>query len=438
MTTTLITPDFLADPTPRYRVLREAGPLHFSTEFFGGAWLLTRYEDVAWALKDPRLSARRTGGWLGDGAARQRLAPFQRLFARALLFQDAPDHGRLRQLMMPAFRPAGLAAIRAHAQEVVDELLGGIEDPARPFDLMETLARPLPARVMARLMGVDAPGLGDPLCFTDWSDDIAEFLGHPQPGLDLAQRAQRAALAMAAMFRRALALRRASPPAHGARAPDLLSLLLQGQAEGRVESAEELLAQCVMLLFAGHETTRHLLCNGAHALLGQPGAWRRLGREQDALLPSALRELLRYDSPVQYTGRRVAAAFTLHGRRFERGELLIPLIGAAHHDPAAYTEPGRLRLDRREAPHMAFGQGPHVCIGAALTYLEAEVAFGALLKRFPGLRLAQAGGGADAGSQRLANPLYRGWRRLMVVAAGETGTREAPAIGSRAEPATPL
>ncbi len=420
MTTTLITPDFLADPTPRYRALREAGPLHFSTEFFGGAWLLTRYEDVAWALKDPRLSARRTGGWLGGGAARQRLAPFQRLFARALLFQDAPDHGRLRQLMMPAFRPAGLAAIRAHAQEVVDELLGGIDDPARPFDLMETLARPLPARVMARMMGVDAPGLGDPLCFTEGSDDIAEFLGHPQPGLGLAQRAQRAALAMAAMFRRALALRR-SPPAHGAGAPDLLSLLLQGQTEGRVESAEELLAQCVMLLFAGHETTRHLLCNGVQALLGQPGAWQRLGREPATLLPQAVRELLRYDSPVQYTGRRVAAGFTLHGRRFERGELVIPLIGAAHRDPAAYTEPDLLRLDRREAPHLAFGQGPHVCIGAALTQLEAEVAFTALLRRFPDLRLAPGGA-----SQRLANPLYRGWRRLMVVAAPEARVQEPP------------
>jgi cytochrome P450 len=277
-------------------------------------------------------------------------------------------------------------------------------------------------------MGVDAQGGNadaDPLSFVAWSDDIAEFLGHPQPGLALAQRAQRAALAMAGLFQRALARRRSHPLAQ--ENPDLLALLLQAQAQGQVASSEELLAQCVMLLFAGHETTRHLLCNGVHALLGQPGAWQRLRREP-ALLPQALRELLRFDSPVQYTGRRVASGFQLHGRRFERGELLIPLIGAAHRDPAAYTDPDALRLDRREAPHLAFGQGPHVCIGAALTYMEAEVAFGALLRRFPELQLA------PQPSQRLDNPLYRGWRSLKVVAQGASDPRAAPAAARRVHP----
>lgn len=423
----LITPAFLADPTPSYHALREAGPLHFSTEFFGGAWLLTRYDDVAWALKDPRLSARRTGGWLtqsGDDAAR-RLAPFQRLFARALLFQDAPDHARLRQVLMPAFRPAGLAVLRDHVQVQVDALIGAI-DPTQPFDLMARLARPLPALVMARLMGVDAQEGEDPLSFVAWSDHIAEFLGHPQPELALAQRAQRAALAMAGLFQRTLARRRGEALVQ--ENPDLLALLLQAQAQGQVASNEELLAQCVMLLFAGHETTRHLLCNGVHALLSQPGAWQRLRREP-ALLPQALRELLRYDCPVQYTGRRVASGFTLHGRRFERGELVIPLIGAAHRDPVAYTDPDALRLDRREAPHLAFGQGPHVCIGAALTYMEAEVAFGALLRRFPDLQLA------PQPSQRLDNPLYRGWRSLNVVAQGATAGRGQPIA---AEPVHPI
>lgn len=389
-----------------YATWQEAGPVHHSNAFAGGAWLLTRYDDVAQALKDPRLSARRTGGWLNQAAAdggSGALAPFQRLFARALLFLDAPEHSRLRQILAPGFRPTAWQALSEQVTADVEAALDKLPSGA-PFDFMQHIAKPVPARVVARLIGLqDATGE-----FVTWSDDIAAFLGHPAPDLALGQRAQRSALALAAMFQRVLTQRRRSVSSHDAAAPaDWTALLLEAERQGQVHSMEELLAQCVMLLFAGHETTRHLLGNGLHALLGQPGAWGHLQQAPERL-PGAVREMLRYDSPVQFSGRRVAETFTLHGQVLTRGDLIIPLIGAANRDPRVYSDPHCLRLDRKEAAHLSFGTGPHVCIGAALTYLEAQAVFATLLRRWPTPpRLASA-------PQRGTNPLYRGFEHLML------------------------
>jgi hypothetical protein len=179
--------------------------------------------------------------------------------------------------------------------------------------------------------------------------------------------------------------------AHKRRAPgdDLVSRLAAAQARGEIEDGAELLAQCAMLLFAGHETTRHLLGSSVQALLSHPAQWERLVREP-ALLPGAVRELLRFESPVQYTGRRVATDLVLHGQRLRRGDLALALIGAASRDPRRYLEPDVLDIARRQGASLAFGSGPHVCIGAALTLMESRIVLGQLLKRWPGLRLAEA------------------------------------------------
>ncbi len=397
----------LADPYPVYAALQAAGPLHRSDAFFDGAWLLTRYDDVAQALKDERLSARRTGGWITHAGetAHTELAPFQRLFARAMLFVDAPDHARLRQVLAAGFRPSVWQALAEDIARDVEAALDTVP-PGQPFDFMQTIARPIPARVVARLMGLEYVQTDD---FITWSDDIAAFIGHPAPDLALGRRAQRSALAMAAVFQRELVRRRRDAPGGEAEAADWTGLLLRAEAQGRIESTEELLAQCVMLLFAGHETTRHLLGNGMHALATQPGAWEQLQRDP-GLLPGALREMLRFDSPVQYSGRRVAETFSLHGHTLARGDLVITLIGAANRDPAVYSNPHTLRLDRKEAAHLSFGTGPHVCIGAALTYLEAQAVLGVLLRRWPQApRLAGS-------PQRSGNLLYRGFERLPLLA----------------------
>lgn len=390
-----------ADPYAAYAQLQAQGRVVRSDDFFGGACLLSHYDDVAWALKDERLSARRTGGWLNDTheCAREELAPLQHLFSRALLFQDAPEHTRLRQVLAPAFRPSAWQNLSQHISEHVHQVLDSL--PANePFDFMQAIACPIPAGVIVRLLGLQDIQTDD---LMGWSNDIAAFIGHPCPDLEVGLKAQRATLALAGVFQRELVRRRrdaASPRS------DWISLLLQAQASGQIRSAEEMLAQCVMLLFAGHETTRHLLGNGLHAVLEQPAAWAQLQSQPEGL-GQALREMLRFDSPVQYTGRRVAQSFSIHGQTLQRGDLVILLIGAANRDPKVFTNPHTLQLDRRQAAHLSFGLGEHACIGAALTYLEAQAIWTVLLQRWPQPRLAQP-------PVPGRNLLYRGWERLVL------------------------
>jgi hypothetical protein len=388
--------EFLQDPYPAYRRLREAGALHWSEEFFGGAWLLTRHADVEAALRDPRLSARRTGGWVMRAAeSREELTPMQRLFTRCLPFLDAPDHTRLRKVLQPAFRPDRIQALKPVTLALMDELLDQAGDE---FDFMAAVARPLPARVIARLMNVDAGIYED---FTAWSEDIAAFLGAVNPTQAQVRAAQRSVVALASYFERELLPERRKRPGD-----DLVSQLLCAQAEGQVEDGAELLAQCAMLLFAGYETTRHLLGNAVHALLTHREQWQRLCAEPE-LLPNAVRELLRHDTPVQWSGRRVMADFTLHGQRLKRGDLVLALIGAANRDPERHEQPEQLDVARVNPGALSFGTGPHVCLGAALTQLETQTVLGALLKRRPGLKL-------NGVAVRTQSPLYRGFVRLPV------------------------
>lgn len=388
----LIDSVFLANPYATYRALREAGPIHWSDEFFGGAWLLTRHADVELVLKDPRFSAQRTGAWVKDREEDPgELGDFQRLFARALLFLDAPDHPRIRKVMNAGFRPDVIQKLAPHIEQTVTTLLDQVEHLAS-FDFIEAVARPLPVRVITLLMGIENP---QQLDFMAWSDDLATFIGTPQPTRTQARRAQTSLLAMTDYFETLLARKRQTP------GDDLVSRLVLAEARGEIEGGPELLAQCAMLLFAGHETTRHLLGSGLQTLLSHPKQWKQM-QQDPALLPGAVRELLRFDSPVQYTGRRVATDLVLHGQQLRRGELVLPLIGAANRDPARYSEPDALDIRRNEGASLAFGSGPHVCIGAAITRMEAEIVFRQLLQRWPELGLI------NATPHWLSNPLYRG------------------------------
>jgi len=338
---------------------------------------------------------------LRDDEARRELGLFQRLFARAMLFMDAPDHTRLRAVMMPSFRPAVMAALQADVEQMITALIDSIEQDCGtgPFDFMARFARPLPAQVICQLMGIATP---DQHAFIDWSDTLAAFIGAPQPTLEQARAAHVALQAMSAYFDTVLPAKRANP------GDDLLSRLAVGEAEGQVHGGAEMLAQCAMLLFAGHETTRNLLGNGLQVLLSQPGAWTQLVTEP-ALIPGAVRELLRYECPVQYTGRRVTTELTLHGQRLKRGDLVVGLIGAANRDPAQYTSAQEFDLRRKAGSSLAFGHGVHLCIGAALTLMEGEAALRALVKRWPNLHLA-----SDAAPDWVPNPVYRGLATLPV------------------------
>jgi cytochrome P450 len=389
----MINEAFLNDPYPAYHALRAAGALHWSPEFCGGAWLLTGHADVASVLRDPRFSVRRAGGWANSSGpeALTELREFKRIFSRSLLFVDAPQHTRLRQVMNAGFKPAALQELGPQIQTIVDRLLDQVLAKAADsasgqfaqfaqFDFMRDFARPLPALVIAGMLGIAAEDRSE---FVAWSDDIAAFIGSPTPTLEIARAAQVSLIAMNEYFRQLLPQRRA------ALGDDLMSQLIRAEASGGIITTKELLAQCCTLLFAGHETTRNLLGNGMLALLQHPQQWQAL-QDAPALLPSALKELLRFDSPVQYTGRRLKADVEMHGQLMKKGDLVIPLIGAANRDPAKFTDPDRLDIERNQGAHLSFGYGPHVCIGATLTYLEAEIAMRSVMQRLPQLRLASA------------------------------------------------
>lgn len=376
--------------------------MHWSDDFFDGAWVLTRHADVDAVLRDDqRFSASRTGGWVRQGESqRGELRAFQALFTRAMLFVDGQDHARLRQVLNAGFRPSALQALASRIERRVQQRLDAVDavDVAAGFDFMQAVAGPLPAEVIAMLMGIGEP---DHERFAAWTEDLAAFIGALQPTPELGRRAQRSLVDMSAFFAALLRERRGAP------GEGLVGLLLQAEAEGRVQGGAELLAQCAMLLFAGHETTRNLLGNGLLALLQHTAQWQLLQREPQRV-GDAVRELLRFDSPVQYTGRRVAQDMLLHGRRLRRGDLVVALIGAANRDPRRYEDPDRLDVTRRPGGLLSFGRGAHVCIGAALTQMEGEAVLRQVLQRWPRLRLV------DEAPRWNGNAVYRGLRALGV------------------------
>ena len=391
--------------------------VHWREDFFGGAWVVSDYALCEQVLRDAqRFSAARTGGWVGSvsdpdetaaeaGASRGHQA-FQRLFARAMLFEDAPQHQRLRGIMQPFFKPSELENLRAYIEQTVAERCAAVEasaPAAQPFDWIAHFARPLPAAVIVRFLGLQDVHEAEHAQFMQWSRDLAVFIGLPLADKSHWRAAQRSIMQMAAFFSRAFTQGRVA-------AGSLLARLAQAQAEGDIDEAE-LIAQSAMLLFAGHETTRHLLGTGVLRLLENPAQWQLL-QTQPALAANAVRELLRYEPPVQYTGRRARADFEFAGQAIKRNDLVLACIAAAHRDAQRYPQAEQLDIARSSVASLAFGSGAHVCIGAALTQMEAEITLTHISQRWPQLRLAATAASADWDHSNLA---YRGLNTLLLV-----------------------
>jgi len=364
-------PEFLADPYPTYHRLRDEDPVHHSPLDF---WVLTRYEDVAAVLRDPRfikeplvsMVAARFGVTVPPGVG------------LSMLDRDPPDHTRLRSLVSKAFTPRVVEGLRPRIQKIVDDLITRAEAVGR-MDLIEEFAYPIPVNVICEMLGVP---IEDHERFKGWSLDIARGLDSVwlPPESEIPKRSGAARHAIGDYMRGLIAERRASPRG------DLLSALIAAEEAGDKLSEDELIATCILLLIAGHETTVNLIGNGTLALLRHPEELRRL-RETPRLITSAVEELLRYDGPVQRTARITSTEVTIGGRTIGKGEMVMPFIGAADRDPSQFSDPDRLDLGRTDNRHIAFGWGIHFCLGAPLARVEGQIAIDTLVRRLPRLTL---------------------------------------------------
>ena len=370
--------DFISNPYRAYSYLRAATPLPWTDKFRNGAWLVTRYADVLAGLHDTRLSSQRSHTLTAalPSEVQGEFATFNRIFSKWMLFLDPPEHSRIRKLLNKEFTPNMIQRMRPRIQHVVDSLLDNVAGKSE-IEFMTDFANPLPVRVIAEMLGIPAEDQRD---FQIWSDDLADFFGSAAGTVDTARRAQNSLISLTEYFRALLPERRAH------KGDDLVSLLLRVEEEGEVLTGEELLAQCTLLLVAGHETTRNLLGNGLLALLQHSDQFEELN-ENPALINSAVREFARFDSPVQFAGRAATEDFGWHDHEIRKGQTVILLLGSANHDPQKFSEPDELEISRDEGMPLSFGHGTHFCIGAALAYTEAEIAFTTLLERTAGLRL---------------------------------------------------
>lgn len=352
-------PDFHADPYAHYRALVDGGGLRRTP---AGTWVTGSYELCEHALRDPRLG-HRGGSWrvAGDGH-------------RSFLMLDPPDHTRLRRLVSKAFTPRLVERLRPRIEALVDELLDGARGEV---DLIATLAYPLPVTVISEMLGVPPR---DRDLFKGWSDSLARgldpdfLLPHAEIALRDEARAQ-----FEAYFGELAAKRRADPR------DDLVSALVEVSDGGDALSEKELLATCVLLLVAGHETTANLIAGGALALLRHPDQLA-VFRERGADVAAAIEELLRYDPPVQLTVRVALEDTELDGIHIEPGTPILLLTGAANRDASVFRAPDRLELRRyckgHDAPrHLSFGHGIHFCLGAPLARLEGQIALRKLFER---------------------------------------------------------
>jgi hypothetical protein len=369
----LLDPEVLANPYPLYARLRTEAPVYWDPYLH--AWVVTRYADVITVLH--HFSANRTPTpeqLAAIGLAE--MAPVAQVMVRQMLFMDAPDHTRLRGLASTAFTPARVEGLRSHIREILDNLLEPLLVAGR-MDVIADLAAPLPAIVTAEMMGLPT---ADANQLKDWSADFAEVLGNFQHNPDRASRTLKCVEEMTGYFRDAIQSQRDQPR------DGLINALLTAELDGDRLTEEEIVANCIVTMVGGQETTTNLIGNGMLTLLRHPEELEKL-RNDLALIPSAVEELLRFESPSQHTARICPEDTELGGKMIRKGQAVIAVMGAANRDPERFPEPDRLDLGRTDNRHLAFGWASHFCFGAPLARIEGQLAFEAIAGRMTNLKL---------------------------------------------------
>ncbi len=385
-------PAFAADPYPFYARLRREDPVHFVPAV--GTWWATRYADVVTILKDGRF-----GKEPPAGAPAPSLPPAYAGLSeipRSMLNRDPPDHTRLRSLVNKAFTPRVIEQLRPHIDQIAEELLDKVVGRGN-MDLVAEFAFPLPAIVIAELLGVPQ---ADRERFKVWSDGIILSMDGTQPK-EVREQGLGANLELFAYLSNLIAGRREQPR------DDLIGALIAAEEHGDRLKTGEIVSMCLLLLVAGHETTTSLIGSGALTLLLHPDELALL-RRRPGVMPSAIEEFLRYEPPVHRVPRIAHEEVELGGKPIPKGATVLAVVAAANRDPEVFNDPETLDITRQDNPHLAFGRGIHYCLGASLAVVEAEIAFAALLRRFSSLALD------DPGPRWGPGTLIRGLRSLPV------------------------
>ena len=369
----LLEPQVLADPYPLYERLRREDPVHWDPYLH--SWVVTRYADVITVLHDFSAARTPTPEQL-SAIGLAKLTPLARVMVKQMLFLDPPSHNRIRGLAACAFTPARVAALRDRIQQLTDKLLDVVAPNGR-MDVLADFAEPLPAIVTSELFGVSTEFA---LQLKTWSAKFAEMLGNFQHNPDRMPSMLDTIENLTEFFRKAVEEQKRKP------CPGLVHSLVKAELEGDRLTEEEIIANCIITLVGGLETTTNLIGNGVLTLLRHPGEMQRL-RSDPSLIVSAVEELLRYESPSQHTARLAPADVTLGGKNIRKRQAVIAVMGAGNRDPERFPDPNRLDVSRQDNRHLAFGWAAHFCFGAPLARLEGQVAFATLLNRFSNLTL---------------------------------------------------
>jgi cytochrome P450 len=375
----LLDPDVLSDPYPLYRRLRDAGPVLWDPVLH--AWVVTSYAGVLEVLHTFSAERTPTPAQL-KSMGMDALEPVAQVMVRQMLFKDAPDHTRLRGLCASAFKARRVETLRAHIQDIADRLIDRVA-PFGRMDVIADFANPLPAIVAAELLGLPA---SDHEQLKLWSADFAEMLGNFQHNPDRVAIVLRSLREMSAYLRSVIVDQIKSPR------DGLARLLMEASVDGCRLDQDEVIANIIVTMVGGQETTTNLIGNGLLTLLKNPLALARL-RDDPFIIETAVEELLRYESPSQHTARLAPDDVVLGGKHIRKRQAVMAVMAAGNRDPAQFADPDRLELTRPNNRHLAFGWAAHFCFGAPLARIEGQIAFSTLLKRLqnvalePGCRL---------------------------------------------------
>ncbi len=371
----LLDPEVLANPYPLYHRLRENDPVQWDP--FLHAWVVTRYEDVITVLH--RFSAERTPSpEYFEALGAPEVGPIAKVMVNQMLFMDAAAHSRLRSLAAPAFTPARVKVLREHIGKIAAKLIDDIiERGTGTMDLLADFAEPLPAIVTAEMLGVPVE---DHVQLKEWSVTFAQMLGNFQHNPDGLHAVLKAVEGLSAYFENAMNEQRTNPR------DGLIHAFMTAEVNGDRLTDEEIVANCIVTMVGGLETTTNLIGNGVLSLLRNRDELARL-RGDLTMIPTAVEELLRYESPSQHTARLAPDDVVLGGKSIKKRQAVIAVMAAGNRDPERFPDPDRLDLSRPDNRHLAFGWAAHFCFGAPLARLEGQIAFDTLLRRFPELEL---------------------------------------------------